>query len=240
MGRPRDPVGEQGKQALPSGEQLRLVARLRQQAECVREGWRHARRRTAAASRARLLSRRRSGRSPCSGRGSRRAPRGPVGRLRPARARRATRRGRRTRSAEPALKSRCLDEGRLHGVQRTRFTEALDRVDTAAVRLQGEHEARAHRLAVEEHGARTTDTVLAAEVRSGEPVRSGSRRQASSAAPASTVAALAVQDELEVDQVVAAAPSVRSREPEQRPGVVRRGSLPPGREEGRARGRGRS
>ena len=46
--------------------------------------------------------------------------------------------------------------------------EALDGFDGCAVSLHGEHEARAHRGAFESHGARTTDAVLAADVRPGE------------------------------------------------------------------------
>ena len=62
-----------------------------------------------------------------------------------------------------------LAERVLHGRQRTvGAPETLDRRHLAAVGLHREHEARAHRLAVEQHRARTAHTVLAAEVRPGE------------------------------------------------------------------------
>ena len=41
-------------------------------------------------------------------------------------------------------------------------------VDVAAVGLHGEHDAGAHRLAVEEHRAGAADAVLAADVRAGQ------------------------------------------------------------------------
>ena len=42
--------------------------------------------------------------------------------------------------------------------------EALDRRDLVAISLDGEHQARAHRLAVDEHGACAAHAVLASEV----------------------------------------------------------------------------
>ncbi len=45
---------------------------------------------------------------------------------------------------------------------------ALDGLDRAAVGLHGEHEARPHGLAVDLHGARAADAVLASEVRADE------------------------------------------------------------------------
>src|SRR5207248_11461733 len=49
-----------------------------------------------------------------------------------------------------------------------RVGQAFDGLDAATVGLHGEHEAAAHDLAVDAHGARTTDAVLTADVRAGE------------------------------------------------------------------------
>ena len=46
--------------------------------------------------------------------------------------------------------------------------EAFDRGHAVTVGLHGEHQARAHRLAVEQHRARAAHAVLAADVRSGQ------------------------------------------------------------------------
>ena len=46
--------------------------------------------------------------------------------------------------------------------------QALDRRHRGAVDLDGEHQARAHRLTVHQHGAGAADAVLAADVRAGE------------------------------------------------------------------------
>ena len=63
-----------------------------------------------------------------------------------------------------------LAERRLQRVQlgAVRGGQALDRRDRGAVGLHGEHQARAHRLAVHQHGAGAADAVLAADVRAGE------------------------------------------------------------------------
>src|SRR5581483_443623 len=58
------------------------------------------------------------------------------------------------RRAEPALHGACLDERLLDRVQLAVRAEALDRHDLVAVRLRGEHEARADELPVEQHRAR--------------------------------------------------------------------------------------
>ena len=52
----------------------------------------------------------------------------------------------------------------LHGVQLPPPGEAFDRRDRSTVRLGREHEARLHRLAVDQHGAGAADTLLAADV----------------------------------------------------------------------------
>src|SRR4029453_7852010 len=49
--------------------------------------------------------------------------------------------------------------------------EPLDRLDSAAVGLHGEEEARTHRTAVNADRARAADAVLAADVRSGQAER---------------------------------------------------------------------
>jgi hypothetical protein len=50
--------------------------------------------------------------------------------------------------------------------------QPFDRLDPASVSLDAEHEARTHRLVVEEHGAGPADAVLAPEMRTleAEPV----------------------------------------------------------------------
>ena len=72
--------------------------------------------------------------------------------------------------AEPALQAVVVAERRLDRRQRAvGAAEALDGGDLGAVGLHGEHQARAHGLAVEQHGAGAADAVLAAEVGAGEP-----------------------------------------------------------------------
>jgi hypothetical protein len=64
-----------------------------------------------------------------------------------------------------------LVESLLHRVQLTARGEALDRGDLGAVRLDGEHGARLHRRAVDEHAARAAARRVAADVRPGETER---------------------------------------------------------------------
>jgi hypothetical protein len=71
--------------------------------------------------------------------------------------------------AEPALQRVALVEGLLQRVQLVAVGEPLDGQQRAAVRLRGEHEARAHGLAVELDRARAAHAVLAADVRAGQP-----------------------------------------------------------------------
>ena len=68
------------------------------------------------------------------------------------------------RRAEAALQRVMTAEGLLQRPPR----QALDRAQLAAVHLHGEHQARAHRDAVELDRARAADPVLAADVRAGQ------------------------------------------------------------------------
>ena len=49
--------------------------------------------------------------------------------------------------------------------------EAFDGLDVSAVCLHRKHQARSRAVAVEKHGARAADAVLAADMRAGEPER---------------------------------------------------------------------
>ena len=78
------------------------------------------------------------------------------------------------RRAEPALQRVALAEGLLHRVQHLAAAvvvarQALDGGHLVPVDLDGEHQARAHRVAVDQHRARAADAVLAADVRAGQP-----------------------------------------------------------------------
>ena len=75
------------------------------------------------------------------------------------------------RGAEAALQRVPLPEGPLKRVQLPVRRQALDGSDLRAVGLDGEEQARAHRHAVEDHGAGATDAVLAAHVRAREVQR---------------------------------------------------------------------
>ncbi len=72
------------------------------------------------------------------------------------------------RRAEAALKGVLVTKRLLQRVHDLARGEALDRRDARAAGLHGEHETRAHRFAVEEHGARAAHAVLAPEVRARE------------------------------------------------------------------------
>ena len=73
------------------------------------------------------------------------------------------------RRAEAALERVVAPERLLKRCERAVPREPLDRDDLCAVDLRGEQQARAHGDAVELHGARAADAVLAADVRPGEP-----------------------------------------------------------------------
>ena len=76
------------------------------------------------------------------------------------------------RGAEAALHGAGLDESRLHPVRRPVLRQALDGHDLVAVRLRGEHQARADERPVQEHRARAALALLARVLRPGqaEPV----------------------------------------------------------------------
>ena len=79
------------------------------------------------------------------------------------------RRDQHARRAVAALQRVRLAEAVLQHAQRAvGLRQALDRGDAVAVRLHREHQAGAHRLAVEHDRARAADAVLAADVRAGE------------------------------------------------------------------------
>ena len=61
------------------------------------------------------------------------------------------------------MKARCS------GCSVVAVREPFDRADLLALRLHGEHQAGAHRLAVEDHRAGAADAVLAADMRAGLP-----------------------------------------------------------------------
>src|SRR5262249_6948721 len=68
------------------------------------------------------------------------------------------------RRAVPALEGVRIAKCLLHGVQLAPPRETLNGRDRPAVRLGRQHQARLHRLAVEQYRARTTDTLLASDV----------------------------------------------------------------------------
>src|ERR671915_2629979 len=72
------------------------------------------------------------------------------------------------RSAEPALERVRLMESALERVEAIVAREALDRPERAAARLDRQHQAGPHRLAVELDRAGTADALLAADLRAGE------------------------------------------------------------------------
>ena len=78
-------------------------------------------------------------------------------------------RGDEPRCAEAALQPVALGERLLHRAHRLGVVaDALDGGDLVGLGRDREHQARAHRLAVDEHGARAAHAVLAADVGAGE------------------------------------------------------------------------
>ena len=73
------------------------------------------------------------------------------------------------RRAEAALQRVMLAERRLQRRQVVVVRQALDRDDLGAFGLHREHQAGAHRLAVDQHGAGAADAVLAADMGAGQP-----------------------------------------------------------------------
>ena len=90
-----------------------------------------------------------------------------VGRIRRAR-QQVGRRHDHPRRAEAALEAVVLPEGGLERVEPVRGGHPLDRRDRRAVRLDGEHRARLHGLAVHGHGARAALRGVAADVGPGQ------------------------------------------------------------------------
>ena len=60
------------------------------------------------------------------------------------------------------------DEGVLQRMQLVAVRQAFDGADRAALGLHREHQAGAHRLAVDQHRAGAADAVLAADMRAGQ------------------------------------------------------------------------
>ena len=60
-----------------------------------------------------------------------------------------------------------LDEGALQRVQLVAIGQSLDGADRLAVGLHGEHQAGAHGLVVDDHGAGAAHAVLAADMGAG-------------------------------------------------------------------------
>src|SRR5688572_21679796 len=69
-----------------------------------------------------------------------------------------------SRRAEAALKPVLLPEALLQGMQLTLRGKPLDRGDRGAIGLDGEHRARLHAAAIDEHGARAALAGVAADV----------------------------------------------------------------------------
>ena len=62
-----------------------------------------------------------------------------------------------------------IHEGLLHRMQLVAVGQTFDGADFLAVGLHREHQAGAHRLAVDDHGAGAADAVLAADMGAGLP-----------------------------------------------------------------------
>src|SRR5712691_2437375 len=73
-----------------------------------------------------------------------------------------------SRRAEAALQRVLLVKRFLQRLQLAGIRKALDGVHPTAVRLHGEHQAAAHDVAVDPHGACAAHPVLATDVRAGE------------------------------------------------------------------------
>ena len=71
------------------------------------------------------------------------------------------------RRAEAALQAVMLHEGALQRVELVAVGQAFDGADLFAVGLYREHQARAHRLAIDQHGAGAAHAVFAADMRAG-------------------------------------------------------------------------
>src|SRR5262245_15720135 len=67
---------------------------------------------------------------------------------------------------ETALQRVMVHEGLLHRMQSVAVSQAFDGPDFPAVGLHGEHQAGAHRLAIDNNRASAADTMLATDMRS--------------------------------------------------------------------------
>ena len=79
----------------------------------------------------------------------------------------ADRQHQKARRAEAALQAVVIHEGLLHRMQRVAIGQSFDGADFLALGLHGEHQAGAHRLAIDDHGAGAADAVLAADMGAG-------------------------------------------------------------------------
>ena len=61
-----------------------------------------------------------------------------------------------------------IHEGLLQGMQLRPLRQTLDGTDLRAFGLHGKHEAGAYRITIDDHGAGTTDTMLATHMGTGE------------------------------------------------------------------------
>ena len=73
-----------------------------------------------------------------------------------------------TRRAESALQGMVFGKAACSGWRSPPARPALHRRDRGAVALDGQHQARALRRAVDQHGARTADAVPAPDARAGQ------------------------------------------------------------------------
>ena len=69
----------------------------------------------------------------------------------------------------PHCSAWCVRNASWSGFNVPDGAEAFDGLHAAAVGLHGKHQARAHTVAVDQHGAGAADAVLAADMRAGEP-----------------------------------------------------------------------
>src|SRR5204862_5976571 len=97
-----------------------------------------------------------------------------------------------TRGAEAALDGAGLGEGMLNGVQLLVLVEPLDGDHVVALRLRGQHQARADELAVEQHRARAALALLARVLRAWQPEPLAEREEKALALPDVGLVLLAV------------------------------------------------
>src|SRR5262245_29002666 len=73
------------------------------------------------------------------------------------------------RRAEATLQAMVIHECLLHGMQLCAVRQSFDGADLLAIGLYGEHQTGAHRLTIHDDGARSANSMLAADVRAGLP-----------------------------------------------------------------------